>query len=469
MLMKAGAVEGGVHVHRALLQRHGQCDGLVGGAGLVGVLIALVPPLLVLGVHPGVGEGLVVVLLRLIAAPVLLDGGQIRLQLRLEGLVVDGGEVAGVVVGVGGHGQDGAGLGVHHDAGAAVGGVELLQHALQALFQVVLDVGVQRQHQAAAVLRVEHLLPAAEEQRRAVDVGGGDGQAGAALEHVVIGGLQAVGAGVRGVDEAQHVPRQRPEGIEPLGVRRQVDALQPGGAPAGVGDEDGLSVRVDGGELVPLLVDLAVDEPPDLVGHVLVHLLLDVLMLRVGLFQVLQDGCLIHLQDAGEALCDVRLIPHRRGGVGLSLLGGLLRRLLDGLLLALHILLDPVGVDEHRLRGVGDGHDLAVLVVDGPPGGADDGAVGLLAHRPGLQVVVLEDLQVVQLPEQRRESRHAQQQHHQHGPSADHLVCPAGGVALASGMFGHGLSPPGPPGPDVLNTKARSKKAPFLLPAVHAL
>ena len=361
----AGAVEGGVHVHRALLQRHGQCDGLVGGAGLVGVLIALVPPLLVLGVDPGVGQGLAVVLLRLIAAPVLLDGGQLRLQLCLERLGVDRGEVARVVVGVGGHGQDGAGLGVHHDAGAAVGGVELIQHALQALFQIILDTGVQRQHQVAAVLRVEILL-AAEQQRRAVDVGGGDGQAGAALEHVVIGGLEAVGAHLVGVDEAQHVPRQGAEGIQPLGVRRQVDALQPGGAPAGVGDEDGLSVRVDGGELVPLLVDLAVDEPPDLVGHVLVHFFSDVLVLGVGLLQLLQDERLIHLQDAGEALCDVRLIPHRRGGVGLPLLGGLLRRLLDGLLLALHILLDPVGVDEHRLRGVGDGHDLAVLVVDGP-------------------------------------------------------------------------------------------------------
>ncbi|CAN3988299.1 Restriction endonuclease subunit S, partial [Dysosmobacter welbionis] len=254
----AGAGEGGVHVHHALLQGRGQRDGLEGGAGLVGVLIALVPPLLELDGGPGIRQRLIVRLLRLVGAAVLLDLRQSGIQFRLKPLSIDGGKVSRIIVGIGGHGHNAAGVHVHDDAGAAVGRVVLIQHTLQALFQGVLDVGVQSQHQAAAILRIKHLLAAAEQQRRAVYVGRRDGQSSAAAEHVIIGRLQPVGAHIVGIDEPYHIACQRAEGIQPLGVRRQGDALEPGGPPAGR-DENGVAVLVHRGKLVPLIVDLSVD------------------------------------------------------------------------------------------------------------------------------------------------------------------------------------------------------------------
>ncbi|CAN4013502.1 Inner membrane ABC transporter permease protein ycjP, partial [Dysosmobacter welbionis] len=282
------------------LQGRGQRDGLEGGAGLVGVLIALVPPLLELDGGPGIRQRLIVRLLRLVGAAVLLDLRQSGIQFRLKSLSIDGGKVSRIIVGIGGHGHNAAGVHVHDDAGAAVGRVVLIQHTLQALFQGVLDVGVQSQHQAAAILRIKHLLAAAEQQRRAVYVGRRNGQSSAAAEHVIIGRLQPVGAHIVGIDEPYHIACQRAEGIQPLGVRRQGDALEPGGPPAGR-DENGVAVLVHRGKLVPLIVDLSVDEPADLVGHVLVYLLFDLPVSVGGVLQVLQDGLLLHIQNAAEA------------------------------------------------------------------------------------------------------------------------------------------------------------------------
>ena len=308
----AGAGEGGVHVHHALLQGRGQRDGLEGGAGLVGVLIALVPPLLILSVGPGIRQGLVILFLRFIGSTVLLDLRQSGIQFRLKPLSIDGGKVSRIIVGIGGHGHNAAGVHVHDDAGAAVGRVVLIQHTLQALFQGVLDVGVQSQHQAAAILRIKHLLAAAEQQGCAVDIGGRDSQAVAAVEHVIIGRLQPVGAHIAGIDEPYHIACQRAEGIQPLGVRRQMDTLERGRPPAGIGNQDGVAVLVHHSELVALVIDFAVDEPADLVGHILVHLLLYHFILSVGPPQLLQNGLLLHIQDAAEAPGDVRLVQYLR-------------------------------------------------------------------------------------------------------------------------------------------------------------
>ena len=46
------------------------------------------------------------------------------------------------------------------------------------------------------------------------------------------------------------------------------------------------------------------------------------------------------------------------------------------------------------------------------------------------------------LPEQQQEGTHAQQNHHQHGPAADHLVGTAGGVTFSAGIVWHGWVPP---------------------------
>ena len=156
------------------------------------------------------------------------------------------------------------------------------------------------------------MFTAAEQQGRAVDVGGRDGQAVSAAEHVIIGRLQPVGTHIVGIYEPYHIACQRAEGIQTLGVRRQMDTLEGGGPPAGIGDQDGVAVLVHHGELVALVVNLTIDEPADLIGHVLVHLLLYHFILPVGPPQLLQNGLLLHIQDAAEAPGDVRLVQYRR-------------------------------------------------------------------------------------------------------------------------------------------------------------
>ena len=120
---------------QTLGRRQGQ--DLEGGARLIGVVQRLVAPLQQL--HIGHG-----------ALPAL--------DTLLQRLVADGQKVVQIVVGIRRHGQYAAGLGVHHDAAGTVGGGELIHHALDALFQIVLDGGVQRQRQVAAVLGGEILL-----------------------------------------------------------------------------------------------------------------------------------------------------------------------------------------------------------------------------------------------------------------------------------------------------------------------
>ena len=175
----AGALIGGVHVDDPLLQRRRQGDGLEGGAGLVGGVDALVPPLALAGVVLGLGHRLfigayplfpVVLYARLLSrgglrgvlrrvfVPVLLNVLQLLIQLGFQFPVVEDAGLVGIVIGIGRHAQEGPGIHIHHNPGAAVGGVEFAEHGLHALFQGDLDVDVQGQHQVAAVLRVEVLL-----------------------------------------------------------------------------------------------------------------------------------------------------------------------------------------------------------------------------------------------------------------------------------------------------------------------
>ena len=198
----AAAVDGGGLIHHALLQRRRQRQDLEGGARLIGVVQRLVAPLQQL--HIGHG-----------ALPAL--------DTLLQRLVADGQKVVQIVVGIRRHGQYAAGLGVHHDAAGAVGGGELIHHALDALFQIVLDGGVQRQRQVAAVLGGEILFIGIQHIVLRLILGGDD-QSALPLQLLLVIGLQPIQPRVLVAHEADDLRRQRAVGIVPLRVRHQVYA-----------------------------------------------------------------------------------------------------------------------------------------------------------------------------------------------------------------------------------------------------
>jgi len=83
----AGAVEGGVFRHLALLQRRRQRNGLIGGTRLVGGVDALVAPLGLNGAVDGRRPGLGIRLFRFIGGALCVDLGKLRIQLGLQGIV----------------------------------------------------------------------------------------------------------------------------------------------------------------------------------------------------------------------------------------------------------------------------------------------------------------------------------------------------------------------------------------------
>ena len=192
--------------------------------------------------------------------------------------------------------------------------------------------------------------------------------------------------------------------------------------------------------LIALVVDLAVDEAADLVGDVLLRLLGQGLIHGVGLLHLGLDACLVDAQDPGKAPGDVGLVPDLGSDVDLALLGGLGLGLLDGGDLVVHVVLDLLGGDIHRLRCCGDGQDMLVAVIDGATGGSDHGGAGLLVHGLGLELLPAVHLEVVEADKENDKDKDAQKQHHQHGAPVNGLVCPAGGIAFSFGIGGHSAS-----------------------------
>ena len=394
----AAAVKGAAGVHRPLLQGHGQGEDLGRGAGLVGVVHRLVAPLLQLQLPQLLPVGVGVLLVR---------GGGILLvhlgQLLLEFAVIDLPVGVHVVGGAGGDGQDGPALGVHNHPRGPVLGPVFGDHVLQAPLHVVLDGAVQGQLEAVAVLGVVVLL-ILEHDLRAVAVLGRDGQARAALQLLIVQGLQAVGPVVVGVQKPDDMGGQGAVGVVALGVGLQVDPLD-----AGAG--------VVGG-----------DELPHLVPHGLLHPPLEDLVGGVGLAHLVPDRLLVQLQNPGQIhgnqvpvflAADRELLPllhpcHHGLGPGCLQLGG--------------PALNGPGVQEHGVRGGGHGQNGAVPVQNGAPGGGDHRAAHLLVGGPLLHLVVLVDGQIVGLGEEGQKGRHAEHQHQRQSAPLDHQLGQAGGL-----------------------------------------
>ena len=203
----AAAVERGAFGNLALLQRRRQRNGLEGGARLIGGVDALIAPLALHGAVDGLGPGISIRLLRFIGRAVGVNLLQIRVQLFLQRRVKNRAVIVQVIVGIGRHGDDGAGIDIHDDAGAAVLGVILFQHILQPVFKAELHVGIQRQHKAVAVLSIVILLVVVKELRPR-SVSGADGIARRAGEGIIIFYLKAHAADTIAVDKAYHAGGQ---------------------------------------------------------------------------------------------------------------------------------------------------------------------------------------------------------------------------------------------------------------------
>ena len=192
------------------VQRRGGGDELKDAARLVQIADGLVAPLGLLGG---------------------LQSGAARLALqRVDGgarfLVDDGARVVGVVVRLDAHGQDGAGVHLHHDAHPAGGDVVFLHGGGQRAFEIALDVGVDGQRQRGAghrlyqrVVALGHIV--------APGVLGGQHPAVCAGQQLVVCQLQAPQAGVVDIGKAQQHPHKIAFRVDALGVLADLDALGP--------------------------------------------------------------------------------------------------------------------------------------------------------------------------------------------------------------------------------------------------
>ena len=254
--------------------------------------------------------------------------------------------------------------------------------------QVVLHRGLQRHLQLVAVLRIE-VLGVLKQHVVLLVVLGGDHQTGFALQVLVVLRLQPVQAGVVGAHEADDMGGQIAVGIVPLGVGGQEHAL----------------------DLV------VVDVLPHLVGHILLHTVLQHLIHGVGPGHLFQDALLADVQDIGQC-------------VGQSLLGPS-----HGILFVVQRVVDLLGGQKDGLRRGGNGQNVAGGVIDGAPVGVDHAAAGLLADGLGLQLLMAGDLQGIQLEKQHDEHTDAHNEHQHEGAGLDHPVGPADGFILPVGIL----------------------------------
>ncbi len=132
--------------------------------------------------------------------------------------------IIGVIVRHGGHSQYCAGIHVLHDDRRAVLYGMLGQCGGKVFFYHRLDIGIQRQYQAVAVLGAGDILIGVG-HIGAPCVFGGHHLAGRAAQGIIVICLQPVGAVVIGIYKAQHRGSHRPVGIMPGGIGQQRHAI----------------------------------------------------------------------------------------------------------------------------------------------------------------------------------------------------------------------------------------------------
>ena len=199
---RACAVKSVVEGHGAGIQPRCQSEQLKGRTGLIAVGNAAVAPLLQTGGRHRAVVGAESLFPFLRALRVLHGGLILGLQLHFHVIIVNGQIAVGVIAPQGGHGKDVAGLGVHDDAEGPVLHVIAINGVTHLLFQGFLHGQVDGQHQAVPVGSLVIGLIGIEHFGFVVALGGDD-RSGSSLQNAVIVSLQALGAFVLCVGEAQ--------------------------------------------------------------------------------------------------------------------------------------------------------------------------------------------------------------------------------------------------------------------------
>ena len=258
-------MEGGVFIGNPLLQRHGGGEGFENRARLIIVGHRLIFPLLPLGRLESLG----------LFIP--RQHGDLGRHVGIGDHLI----LVGVVIPLGGHGQNRAGIHLHHDADTPVFGPGLLDRHLQIFFREILHRLIDGQHQGMALLRIDgafvfqgggHLLAPA--------VLGGDDPPRLARQHIVVIGFQPLAALVFRVDKAQHAGQQRTAGIIAFIIRDNPE-------------------NTGAGKTVVL-------HPLDEGFHqILFNLFLDDFILGVDLQRLLIQPLPVHLQQHGQLIGDL--------------------------------------------------------------------------------------------------------------------------------------------------------------------
>ena len=341
-LLVAGAIERRTQGCGMFLQRHGRNQDLEGRAGIIGIGDGAVEPFggqriaarlfgLLFGQRNGRcrfgGKTFLLGLLghQLVDLPLQLFIGQ------RKGIV-------GVEVGIVGHGQNGARIDIHDDAGNMVGNLVVGISHFQVLFQIVLNDLVDGQNQAVAVLGlVVHFI--FKRHLAALGVGRLDDAAVDAAQFLIIIGFQTVKTLVVAADKAEGMGKEVAIGIVTGGIFVQED---------NVGQ---LLLLAEGANLIGgLLLDLALDD--GILG----------LLLYLG-----QSFVIAQLQNIAQCLCNDR----------------------DQI-----VILDIDGLQRDHFGTCADGQRFHIAVVDGAAVGFDDSVAGLLADGTLLILLILGHLQI---------------------------------------------------------------------------
>ena len=199
---RACAVEGVAQGNGAGIQPRRQSKQLKGRAGLIAVGNTAVAPLLQTGGRHRAVVGTEGLFPFLRVLRVFHGGLILGLQFHFHVIVVNGQIAVGVIAPQGSHGKDIAGLGVHDDAEGPVLHIVAVNSVTHLLFQSFLHGQVDGQHQAVPVGSLVIGLIGIEHFGFVVALGGDD-RSGSSLQNAVIVGLQALGAFVLRVGEAQ--------------------------------------------------------------------------------------------------------------------------------------------------------------------------------------------------------------------------------------------------------------------------
>ena len=356
-----GAVEGSFGSDHAFLKCHRGGDDLERGAGLVGFGDCLVVPH---AVHQlGVLFGVVLGAFRISE----------RIELRLR-VFVDGVRIVEVEGRVGCHGKNPAGIHVHHDAGYTVARAGFEIGLFQLIFQLILDVDIQRGNDIIAVFRFDiafvfkgHILTFCILRQNVAS--------GCAFEQVVVVGFQTVDAHALGVGEPDHMGGKVGFRIVALGGGFEVDFL--------------------------FQAELR-DEGFNLLGERRVHVFLHNFVVASGLSGFFEDGAFVHIKIACQNLGD-QLVKLR--AVVVDFVFGIRVIVADvvfgiavirKLLVVLHLRDDIRRREDDVVHGFVGREDVAVAVEDVAALGCDLGLNGKLIEDDGLIVVMHLDLIICQ-------------------------------------------------------------------------